>query len=163
MGPFKPPRSEPCQCRCDAVGGATAAPTPSEHGALRYARRAAAERMRSLLKRSPCVCFPPSKLFTRAALSARRLSRCRGRGLCPCRRVPVYYSVAVRRFTQSNPSSSTKCHSKRGATQSYPLSRLFVARRWNRHHITLTYLIRVVISRYPKNTRTAKKSPESTP
>jgi hypothetical protein len=55
-----------------------------------------------------CVFSPPSKPFTRAALSARcRLSRCRGLGLCPCRQVPVYYCVAVRSFTQSNPSSST--------------------------------------------------------
>ena len=89
----------PLRCRWRS----TAAPTPSEHGALRYARRAAAERMRSLLKRSPCVCFSPSKPFTRAALSARRLSRCRGLGLCPCRRVPVYYCVAVRDLAQQTP------------------------------------------------------------
>ena len=58
-------------------------------GAPRVARarsRLSAARSFPSLKRERAECSPSSKLITRAALSARRLSR-RGLGLCPCRRV----------------------------------------------------------------------------
>ena len=48
--------------------------------------RLSAARSSPPLKRERAECSPSSKLITRAALSARRLSR-RGLGLCLCRRV----------------------------------------------------------------------------
>ena len=81
--PFKP---QPCQCcRCAAVG----APMCRTRTQLARPQRMP-PRLLPLacppFKRERAECSPPSKLITRAALSARRLSR-RGLGLCLCRRV----------------------------------------------------------------------------
>ena len=59
------------------------------------------QRMPIPFKRERAECSPPSKLITRAALSARRLSR-RGLGLSLCRRV-VYRALPLGNSTQSSP------------------------------------------------------------
>ena len=80
--PFKPP---PCQCcRCAAVGAPPMCRTRTQ--LARPQRMPPRLLPLAPLKRERAECSPPSKLITRAALSARRLSR-RGLGLCPCRRV----------------------------------------------------------------------------
>jgi hypothetical protein len=70
----------PCQC-CRCVAVAVGAPCVA-----RARSRLSAARSSPPLKRERAECSPSSKLITRAALSARRLSR-RGLGLCLCRRV----------------------------------------------------------------------------
>ena len=94
----------PCQC-CRCVAVAVGAPCVA-----RARSRLSAARSSPPLKRERAECSPLSKLITRAALSAPTESpRTRTASLSPSQ---VYHRVAVRSFTQSNPSSSTTCHKK---------------------------------------------------